>query len=148
MRPNIVSNNRDANPIETSPSATAFRFEIAAAYVIGIALPIMETIRRRTNFSEFAFYIDDYLMGGLLLWGAVAVTRRCSYANALLVAGWAVLCGGLWPSFFGQWMRTEPRDISGFSHGFVITIKGGAYLIAIVSLILSIKNCRKQVENK
>lgn len=138
-----MSNSTDTTPQSTDARAANYRLEVAAAYIIGIALPLMETIRRRTDFSEFAFYIDDYLMGGLLLWGAIAVRRRCRYSNALLVAGWAVLCGGLWPSFFGQWLRTEARDISGFSHGFVITIKGGLYLIAIVSLILSIKNCRQ-----
>jgi len=132
---------------ESAPMPVAgprFRFELAAAYVVGVALPIMETIRRRTNFDEIPFYIDDYLMGGLLLWGAIAVTRRRAYGNALLVAGWAVLCGGMWGSFFGQWYSIDAKDISGFPHWFVILVKAALFLTAIVALVQSIRNCGKR----
>ena len=51
------------------------RFEVAAAYVLGIALPVLEAARRRTNFDDIPAYIDDFLIGAILLWGALAVSR-------------------------------------------------------------------------
>ena len=46
------------------------RFEIVTAYIMGIALPVLEVLRRRTNFDTIAGYVDDFIMGGLLLYAA------------------------------------------------------------------------------
>lgn len=40
------------------------RFEIVTAYIMGIALPVLEVLRRRTNFDTIAGYVDDFIMGG------------------------------------------------------------------------------------
>ena len=41
------------------------RFEIAAAYVLGIMLPVLEAARRRTNFENIPAYVDDFIIGAL-----------------------------------------------------------------------------------
>ena len=43
------------------------RFEVAAAYVVGILLPGLEVLRRRTNFDRPESYVDDFIVGVLLL---------------------------------------------------------------------------------
>jgi hypothetical protein len=42
-------------------------FEVASAYVIGVLLPVSEAARRRTNFDDIPGYIDDFIIGALLL---------------------------------------------------------------------------------
>jgi hypothetical protein len=67
------------------------RFEVVAAYCLGVALPILEVCRRRTNFSDIPGYIDDFIIGALLLFAARAVVRQRPYGRALLIAALGIL---------------------------------------------------------
>jgi hypothetical protein len=124
---------------EPMRSHAKWRFEVTAAYVLGIALPVLEAARRRTNFDNIPAYIDDFLIGAILLWGALAVSRGRPYGPALLTAAWGLLCGGMWGSFFGQFENKLPTDVSGLSNGIVILIKGGIYVVALAALFLSVR---------
>ena len=115
------------------------RFEHAAAYAMGIGLPLLETLRRRTNFDTIAGYLDDFLAGALLLWAARAASLRRPNAGLLLAAAWGVLCGGLYPSFFGQLDSDAARDVSGLSNAAVVTVKGALYAVALVALWRSVQ---------
>ena len=75
------------------------RFEVGAAYAMGIGLPLLETLRRKTDFSNFHAYVDDFIAGALLLYAARAVTTGKKSGLTLLVVAWALLCGGLYGSF-------------------------------------------------
>jgi hypothetical protein len=114
------------------------RFEVIAAYVMGIALPVLEVIRRRTNFDDIPAYVDDFIIGAFLLYAARAVALQKPNGRVLLVAAWAALCGGLYGSFFGQLQGSS--DVSGFSNGLVVLIKGVLYLVAIGSLIMAVRS--------
>jgi hypothetical protein len=57
----------------------------------------------------------------------------------LLVAAWAVLCGGLYNSFFGQLERGASHDVSGLATATVVLIKGVLYAIALASLVFSVR---------
>jgi hypothetical protein len=115
------------------------RFEIAAAYVLGIILPVLEAARRRTNFENIPAYVDDFIIGALLLWAARSASGGRPYGRALLAAVWGILCGGLWGSFFGQLENSAPTDISGLANGVVVFVKGVVYVIALVALFLSVR---------
>ena len=52
------------------------RFEVGSAYAMGIGLPLLEALRRKTNFDNFHSYIDDFIAGGLLLYAAHAVATE------------------------------------------------------------------------
>jgi hypothetical protein len=56
-----------------------------------------------------------------------------------LVAAWAVLCGGLYSSFFGQLERGASHDVSGLATAIVVFVKGVLYAIALTGLVLSIR---------
>jgi hypothetical protein len=84
-------------------------------------------------------YIDDFIVGPLLLFAAYSAVRERPYSRALLAAAWGILCGGLWSSFFGQLYRTAPNDISGLPNSVVVCVKLMVYCIAIVALVLSIR---------
>jgi hypothetical protein len=114
--------------------------EVKVAYAMGILLPVLEVIRRRTDFSDIPGYIDDFLIGAFLLYAARSVSRPKSNGRVLLVAAWAVLCGGFYSSFFHQLQSSAPHDVSGYSNMLVVFIKGVLYLIAIGCLVLSIRS--------
>ena len=113
------------------------RFDVRAAYVMGVGLPLLEASRRRTNFENFHGYVDDFIIGALLLYAAYAVTRERRSGPVLLVVAWAVLCGGLYGSFFWQLFSTEAQDVGGVANHIVVIIKGVLYAIALVGLWLS-----------
>lgn len=113
---------------------------MVAAYFLGGALPVLEVCRRRTDFSDIPGYIDDFLIGALLLFAARAVARQRRYGRALLVAAWGILCGGLWASLFGQLHRAGPHDISGLPNSVVVMIKLLIYVLAIIGLVLSVRH--------
>ena len=116
------------------------RFELAAAYAMGIGLPLLEALRRRTNFDTISGYVDDFIAGGLLLYAARAVSRGRPNGPVLLVAAWAVLCGGLYGSFFYQLESTEALDVSGLGTGTVVAVKGVLYAIALAGLVRSVRS--------
>ena len=116
-----------------------YRFEILAAYSLGVALPLLEICRRRTNFSDIPSYIDDFIIGGFLLVAAWYAQQERPYGRALLVAAWGILCGGLWGSLFGQIHNASAHDISGLPNMLVVALKILVYAVAIIGLVLSIR---------
>jgi len=115
------------------------RLEHAAAYAMGVGLPLLEALRRKTNFETISGYVDDFIAGAFLLIAARAVSRGRPSGPVLLVAAWAVLCGGLYGSFFGQLGDTAALDVSGQARTTVVAIKGVLYAISLVALVLSIR---------
>ena len=124
------------------------RFEVAAAYVVGILLPGLEVLRRRTNFDRPESYVDDFIAGGLLLLAASAVSRRRAYGPYLLAGAWGVLCGGLYSSFFGQLRSPLPDDISGLPNLVVVAIKGVFWAVAMAAFVQSIRGASSARETE
>jgi len=118
------------------------RFEVHAGWFLGIAAPLAETLRRRTDFSEPANYIDDYLGGALLICGAWAASRKGVRGRALLAGAWGVATGGMYYSFFGQLRTVGEPDISGLPGWAVVAGKGAIFVLSIVCLALSVRSCR------
>ena len=113
------------------------RFEVGAAYAMGVGLPLLEMMRRKTNFEHFHSYIDDFIVGALLLYAAHAVTSGRRSGPVLLAVSWAVLCGGLYGSFFWQLVSDATQDVGGLANVTVVVIKGVLYAIALTGLFLS-----------
>jgi hypothetical protein len=113
------------------------RFEHAAAYGMGVVLPLLEALRRKTNFETIAGYADDFIAGALLLWAASAVSRGKRSGPVLLVLAWATLSGGLYGSFFGQLERIAETDVGGLPGATVVAIKGVLYAISLTATVLA-----------
>lgn len=113
------------------------RLEVSAAYAMGIGLPLLEALRRRTDFENFHSYIDDFIIGALLLYAAHAVTRGRRSGPVLLAVAWAVLCGGLYGSLFWQLSTDQTHDVGGLPNMTVVFIKGVLYAIALTGLALA-----------
>ena len=116
------------------------RFEVGAAYAMGIGLPLLEALRRGTDFTNFHSYVDDFIAGAILLYAARAVTTEKRSGHVLLCVAWAVLCGGLYGSFFWQLTSAETQDVGGLPNLTVVLIKGGLYAIALSGLFLSTRS--------
>ncbi len=123
------------------------RFEVAAAYVVGILLPGLEALRRGTNFDNPEWYVDDFIAGGLLLLAASSVSRGRAYGPYLLAGSWGVLCGGLYSSFFGQLQSPLPDDISGLPNLVVVAIKGVFWAVALAAFVQSIRRAASEQES-
>lgn len=118
------------------------RFEVGAAYALGVLLPLGEVIRRGRHVESITAYADDFIIGGLLLMAAWSVSRRKAWGKALLVGAWGVLCGGLYYSFFGQLERGGSADPSGLPNHLVVAVKGVVYIIALTALVRAIHAAR------
>jgi uncharacterized membrane protein YdcZ (DUF606 family) len=113
------------------------RFEVAAAYAMGIGLPLLEALRRKTQVEHLHSYADDFIAGALLLYAAQAVTRGKRGGPVLLAVAWAVLCGGLYGSFFWQLSSDAAYDVGGLANRTVVVIKGVLYAIALCGLVFA-----------
>lgn len=114
------------------------RFEVVSAYILGALIPILEVLRRRTNFEQPEWYVDAFIAGGLLLFAAASVSRQRPYGPPLLAGAWGVLCGGLYGSFFAQLRATTPADISGLPNAVSAAFKGVIFVVAAVAFVRSV----------
>ncbi|MCB9898138.1 MAG: hypothetical protein H6825_09060 [Planctomycetes bacterium] len=126
-------------------SPTRAPFEVLAARVLGVALPLLEVARRRTDFSDVPAYVDDFIAGAFLLWAARNVSRGRRHGRAQLAAAWGVLCGGLYSSVFGQLAVTSANDVSGLPNGVVVAIKLALAALAVACLLLTVHRTTRDV---
>ena len=112
------------------------------AIVLGIITPLLETVRRWHTWQENppAFF-DDYILGGLLLFGAWRVGKHARTGQKFLAAAWGFMCGMAYPSFFGQLedMRLGEIDPAPVSSEWVAIIKGIGFSLAILGLVTSLR---------
>src|SRR5829696_4969802 len=117
------------------------RFEVIAAFVIGILLPVLETGRRGISYwaVDFTTMFEDYFAGALLLVGAWATYRLRAWGSIFLVLAWGYLSGLLSSSFWGQLEETLRHTASEPNNLFIVVVKFILWSICIVSLILSFR---------
>lgn len=115
------------------------RFEVASAFVLGAALPILETARRGLGFENVTTVVEDYLAGALLLTAGWASLRRLRAAPIFLVIAWAMLAGGLFPSFSGHLEAILRNEASGSREVTIVAVKAVLYAICLASLLKASK---------
>lgn len=120
-----------------------FEFSRRLAWVFGVALPVVETIRRWHQLSDPAVWpawLDDFLLAALLLTGA-RLTSQLRYHNAkFLAAAWGVTCGMAYGSFFSSVLHFGVPDPGPLPTVAVGWIKGVGFALAIVALIGALKH--------
>jgi hypothetical protein len=117
------------------------RFEVAAAFVIGILLPVLETARRGISHwtVEFTTMFEDYLGGALLLIGAWAAYRERPWGSIFLALAWGSISGLMTSSFLGQLEETLRQTASEPNNMVVVVVKFLLWITCVVSLVLSFR---------
>jgi hypothetical protein len=118
------------------------RFEVFAAFAIGILLPVLETCRRGITYwsVDFTTMFEDYVAGALLLIGAWAAHRRRVWGATFLVLAWAYLAGLLGSSFWSQLEETLRHTASEPNNLLVVVFKFFLWATTVVSLALSFRS--------
>ena len=117
------------------------RFEIIAAVVMGVLLPVLETARRGISHwtIDFTTMFEDYLAGALLLIGGWAAYRAKSWGTVFLVLAWASFSGLMTSSFLGQLEETLRQTASEPNNLLVVVVKFLLWSVCVASLVLSFR---------
>jgi hypothetical protein len=108
------------------------------ALFYGILLPVLETIRKWGKIGYLPDYLDDWIIGTLLITFALIVIIKNRAYNGL-IACWGIASGGFYYSFFSslQTYTSGGTDVSGHKGPLVLIIKAILFLVAIICLVLS-----------
>lgn len=78
------------------------RFEVVTPFIVGVLLPMLETMRRGFDHwsVEFTTMFEDYVAGALLLVAGAASLPGKRYASLWLVLAWGYVTGMMGSSFW------------------------------------------------
>jgi hypothetical protein len=117
------------------------------AFAGGAILPILETIRRWQQLSDFRYFMywfDDYIIGAFLLIAAFRTFKAKSNGRLLLIAAWGFATGVALPSLVSQFENLNNPDPGPASSLTVAIVKAFMLFICVVCLALSVKDGREQ----
>ena len=117
------------------------RFEIIAAFIIGILLPLLETCRRGIGYwsVEFTTMFEDYVAGALLLIGGWWAYRARRRGAMFLVLAWAYVTGLMSSSFWSQLEETLRHTAQEPNNALVLTVKFLLWGTCVIALVLSFR---------
>src|SRR5687768_12715846 len=115
------------------------RFEVIAAFILGVLLPVLETCRRGLSHwtVEFTTMFEDYVAGALLLIGAWSSYRSRRGGSVILVLAWAYFAGLMSSSFWSQLEETLRQTSTEPDNMLVVIVKFLLWAICIASLVLA-----------
>ena len=117
-------------------------FSRKLAIVIGILTPVAETIRRWHQLGQLSIWpvwLDDFVLGGFLLYGAWRTGKDVYSGRPFLAAAWAFTCGMAYSSFISQLEHLNQPDPAPISSAWVAVIKGVGLALAILALVASLR---------
>lgn len=114
-----------------------------AAALLALSLMIGEAIRSWGAGRPVMFWMDDMLMGGMLLIGAVLMGKPTPVRHAFFAAGWDVNAGMLYGSFFGKVFAPETSNPGNFDMGLLTALIGIAFAVSIAGMIATIMLARR-----
>lgn len=123
------------------------RFEVIAALIMGIMVPVLETTRRGFGYwaIEFTTMFEDYVAGALLLIGGWAAYRARSWGPTFLLLAWAYFTGLMSSSFWSQLEETVRQTASEPHNPVVVLVKFLLWSTCVASLFLSFRNAYKTI---
>ena len=121
------------------------RFEVIAAFIVGLLLPVLETCRRGIGYwaVDFTTMFEDYVAGALLLIGAWAAYRARSWGAMFLLLAWAYFTGLMSSSFWYQLEETIRHTSSEPNNFMVVIVKFLLWATCVSSLVLSFRSARR-----
>ena len=122
-------------------------FSRRLAVILGVLTPLAETIRRWHQLGQISvlpFWLDDYFIGALLLYGAWRTSKDIRSGRRFLAAAWGFTCGMAYSSFFAQLERLNEPDPAPIPSTWVAVIKGVGLALAILALVGSLKRTKEE----
>ena len=121
------------------------RFEVIAAFAIGILLPLLETCRRGIGYwsVEFTTMFEDYVAGALLLIGGWASYRSRPWGATFLLLAWAYVAGLMGSSFWSQLEETFRHTATEPNNLLVVIVKFLLWGTCVVGVVLSFQRARR-----
>lgn len=121
----------------------SLRISIVMAIVIGILIPLAESVRRIEQIlalQNILRWFDDYLLGAVLL-SAAFVVRAKPAKIGYLVAAWGIAVGALTGSLLGQLdgYFSATKDDGIFASGIIVIAKAAILLYILTGLHYSVK---------
>lgn len=112
------------------------------ALIFGILLPLAETARRWHQISggtHLVFWLDDVLLGAMLLYGAWRTRADFADGQPFLAAAWGCALGMGYFSFFGMLVDPSRVESGPLPAGWVQAIVGVGLLLSVLALIGSLR---------
>jgi hypothetical protein len=126
----------------TSGLENGMRLSRTLAVVLGILVPIAETVRRWNTWQEAPLALfDDYILAALVLYGTWLAGHDFRRGQCFLAAAWGIACGVAYGSFFGQLerLRLGEPDPAPIPSSWVAIIKGVLLFLAILALTATLR---------
>lgn len=108
------------------------------AVLLALSLMVGEAWRSWGAGRPAYAWLDDQIMGAMLLAGAWAMARDTLARRAFFAAGWGVNAGMLYGSFFGKVFEPQRTNAGNFDLGVLIWLVGLAFAVSIAGMILTI----------
>ncbi|MBM4385365.1 MAG: hypothetical protein FJ091_18585 [Deltaproteobacteria bacterium] len=108
------------------------------AITLGASLILGETLRSWGQGRPLPFVLDDYLIGGGLIAGALWFRADDLRRRAAFAAAWAATMGGLYGSFFGKLLEPGGDFHTNIPGGLLTALIGVAYATSIFGMIATI----------
>ena len=123
------------------------RFEVIAAFIVGLLLPVLETGRRGIGYwaIDFTTMFEDYVAGLLLLIGAWASYRARPWGATFLLLAWAYFTGLMSSSFWYQIEETIRQTTSEPNNPLVLVVRFLLWATCLASVVLSFRSVRRSL---
>lgn len=108
------------------------------AVALALSLMIGEAYRSFGAGRPVVFWMDDMLMGALLIWSAALLAKETGARRAFFTGAWGVNAGMLYGSFFGKVFEPATANAGNFDLGLLTLLVGLAFATAIVGFVLSL----------
>jgi hypothetical protein len=108
------------------------------AVLLALSLMVGEAWRSWGAGRPAYAWIDDQIMGAMLLAGAWAMARDTMARRAFFAAGWGVNAGMLYGSFFGKLFEPARADAGNFDLGVLTSLVGLAFAVSVLGMIMTI----------
>jgi hypothetical protein len=108
------------------------------AVLLGLSLMIGEAIRSWGQDRPAPAWLDDQLMGALLITSAWLLRKPTPARRALFTGAWGVGVGALYLSFFGKLLEPTGDYSSNIPGGMLTLLIGLAFATAIAGFVASL----------
>ncbi|MGL4541445.1 MAG: hypothetical protein ACRCUI_02920 [Polymorphobacter sp.] len=109
-----------------------------AAMLLGGSLIIGEAYRSWGVGRTPTAWLDDMIMGPLLICAAIAAARSGWQRRALFTGSWGVCAGMLYGSFFGKVFDPANANPGNFSLGILTSLVGVAFAVSVLGFVASL----------